>query len=159
VFFMVNVSELLTVYLLSKRPLQFENPIVNFKKEEIPSEFKEQYQFGCYNPILSYSGAYYHTQTSAGDVNRSSNSAFFNMNDVKKIFGPDGKGGYYKDHDWPLWPKTDADDFYKFIRFKQVVPLPLHVRVLNKVSLFVWILFLCGAVWILFSRFAKKPAL
>ena len=56
---------------------------------------------------------------------------YYNMHDVRLIGSVQATGGYYLTHKWPLWPKSDAATFEKFVNYKQVVDLPLWLKVVN----------------------------
>lgn len=81
----------------------------------------------------------------------SSDPKYYNMHDIRRLMGPEARGGYYVTHSWPLWPKTDAEEFEKFIRYKQVIPVPARLRVMNMISGGMWLFYLGGMV-IVFLR-------
>jgi len=67
---------------------------------------------------------------------------YYNMHDIRRLTSSEANGGYFLDHDWPLWPKTDSEEFEKFINFKQVVKLPAYIRILNFISGIVFVIYL-----------------
>ena len=79
-----------------------------------------------------------------------SKSGFYNMHDVRQLAGPAANGGYFLKNKWPLWPKGDKEAFEKFIRYKQVVSLPLYLRVINGVSFGAWVLYFAGIAAVIF---------
>jgi len=79
-------------------------------------------------------------------VYESSQAGYYNMHNIKLLFGPDTKKGYYMDHKWPLWPKSDKADFEKFIRYKQIFPLPDRLKFMNMVSMICWLIY--GILWL-----------
>lgn len=98
----------------------------------------QHHLFGCYDPILGYSNEFWKTQTVGGSVYGAVESNYYNMNDIKKMFGGNEEKGYFKTAAWPLWPKSDAEDFEKFVHFKQVMPLPAYFRWVGLISSFFW---------------------
>ena len=74
------------------------------------------------------------------------------MHDIRQLFGPQAKGGFYLKNPWPLWPRTDRADFEKFIRFKQVLSGHEWLTFFNKFSLIVWLIYLICFVLILKPR-------
>ncbi len=77
-----------------------------------------------------------------GTILDNANPEFFNMHDVRKLFGPEANGGYYVTHKWPLWPKKDLAEFEKFINYKQVVPFPPRLKVMIFICVIAWIIYL-----------------
>ena len=65
-----------------------------------------------------------------------------NMVDIRVLFGAAGKGGYFKDHTWPLWPASDREDLAKFLNFKQIMPISFRLQIINSVSAILWIVYL-----------------
>jgi len=80
----------------------------------------------------------------------SGQEGYYNMHDIKELFSPDKPKNYYMTHKWPLWPKTDQADFEKFIRYKQVYPLPFRLIVMNRISMFYWLVYMLLWLWIIF---------
>ncbi len=76
------------------------------------------------------------------------------MHDPRVLGSSLANKGYFYHHKWPLWPKADSAEFEKFIRYKQVVPLPTYLSITIKLSLICWIIFIAAffIVW-------KKPSL
>ncbi len=78
---------------------------------------------------------------------------YFNMNDVRRLAAPEANGGYYLNHPWPLWPRKDAQEFEKFINYKQVVTLPAWLKIMNIVSAFAWIIYLIFGLRMIVAAF------
>lgn len=83
-------------------------------------------------------------------------SQFYNMHDVRRLAGPEANNSYYMKHPWPLWPKEDSEQFEKFINYKQVIPLPPYLKILNRISFVAWLFYLILGVrlFIFKKRFA-----
>ena len=69
-----------------------------------------------------------------------------NMVDIRVLFGAAGKGGYFKDHTWPLWPASDREELLQFLNFKQIMPKPLRLQVINSFIAMIWIDYLTLAL-------------
>jgi hypothetical protein len=83
-------------------------------------------------------------------------SGFYNMHDVRRLAGPEAKGGYYLKHDWPLWPKADAAEFERFIHYKQVVPIPARLRAMNMISGLSWVAYVVFFLGLVIAGRRKK---
>ena len=94
---------------------------------------------GCYNPILGYTGASYHSQAVSGFILKENTRGFYNINDVRALFSPQGRTGIYRTEPWPLWPVADRKVLDDFLMFKQVNELP---------PMFFWIRIVCITGWI-----------
>ena len=94
---------------------------------------------GCYNLILGYTGASYHSQVVNGFILKENTSGFYNINDVRALFSPQGRTGIYRTEPWPLWPVADRKVLDDFLMFKQVNELP---------PMFFWIRIVCITGWI-----------
>ena len=94
---------------------------------------------GCYNPILGYTGASYHSQVVNDFILKENTSGFYNINDVRALFSPQGRTGIYRTEPWPLWPVADRKVLDDFLMFKQVNALP---------PMFFWIRIVCITGWI-----------
>ncbi len=79
----------------------------------------------------------------AKSVYDSGQEGYYNMHDIKVLFSKKADHGYFMKHKWPLWPKTDKADFEKFIRYRQVFPIPLHLRIMNIISMGCWVVYAC----------------
>ena len=78
----------------------------------------------------------------SGSIYDQPQQGYYNMHDVRRLGSKEADGGYFMKHQWPLWPRKDSAEFNRFINYKQVVPLPMELRILNKVSLMAWIVYL-----------------
>ena len=94
---------------------------------------------GCYNPILGYTGASYHSQAVSGFILKENTRGFYNINDVRALFSPQGRSGIYRTEPWPLWLVADRIVLDDFLMFKQVNELP---------PMFFWIRIVCITGWI-----------
>jgi len=74
------------------------------------------------------------------------------MHDVRQLACSEANNGLFLEVNWPLWPKTDSEEFTKFINYKQVVPLPWHLNVMNLISMLAWIAYLIYTIKILFQK-------
>ena len=99
-------------------------------------------RIGCYNPILGYTGGSYHSQVVNGLILEEKTKGFYNMNDVRALFSPQGRTGIYSSEPWPLWPVADRNVLDKFLMFKQVNDLP---------PIFFWIRVASIAGWVGFA--------
>ena len=68
----------------------------------------------------------------------------YNMNDVRRLASPEADHAFYMKHDWPLWPKKDKEEFERFINYKQVIQLPMRLRIMNIVSGLAWLGYLAA---------------
>src|SRR5204863_1216769 len=78
------------------------------------------------------------------------------LHDVRQLADSKANNGYFLTHDWPLWPKKDSDQYRDFINYKQVVVLPVYLRILNVVSAACWILFLIFFFIVSLKSISKK---
>ncbi len=81
---------------------------------------------------------------------------FYNMHDSRRLASSQADGAYYMKHPWPLWPKTDTADFQKFINFKQVIPLPLRLKIMLWVSSIAW--FIYGVCFLFVTKLRYRQA-
>ena len=115
-------------------------------------------RIGCYNPILGYTGGSYHSQVVNGLILEEKTKGFYNMNDVRALFSPQGRTGIYSSEPWPLWPVADRNVLDEFLMFKQVNDLP---------PIFFWIRVASIAGWVGFAvaivaagrAYLSKPAI
>ena len=94
---------------------------------------------GCYNPILGYKRENYHSQAVNGLILKENTRGFYNINDVRALFSPQGRTGIYRTEPWPLWPVADRKVLDDFLMFRQVNALP---------PMFFWIRIVCITGWI-----------
>ncbi len=126
-------------------------PAVKEFTQELPqpaTPLKEHYTSCALGCIFGYGNEYpkeisiKSSWTGGGDVSQEAALGYYNMHDVRKMFGAEGKGGYYLSNSWPLWPKTDAQEFDRYIHFKQVVPVSMRLKVMIFISAFAWLAYL-----------------
>jgi hypothetical protein len=89
-----------------------------------------------------------------GEIFKSPQPGYYNMHDVRLLASAKADDGYYYRHKWPLWPMKDKKELEEFIRLKQVVKIPNHLKWMNRLSLLAWIIFLSA-----FTIAARKPSL
>ena len=98
------------------------------------------WQMWCWDTLTGYQSEFNHSLAKGGPVFLQDDS--INMVDIRVLFGAAGKGGYFKDHTWPLWPASDREELAKFLNFKQIMPIPFRLQIINSVSAFLWIVYL-----------------
>ena len=82
-------------------------------------------------------------------IDLSPQEGYYNMHDARRIASSEANHGYFLDHAWPLWPRTDQAEFEKFINYKQIIKLPLYIRIMNKVSMGLWIIYVVAFLWLI----------
>ena len=141
----LNLGELGLVYnradiLSLEKPDVFSNTINSeeyFSQPVSPHSRNTGWQMWCWDTLTGYQSEFNHSLAKGGPVFLQDGS--INMVDIRAIFGAGGKGGYFKDHTWPLWPANDREDLEKFLNFKQIMPIPLRLQIINSVSAILWI--------------------
>ena len=149
IIFCLFICDFSIVYIVSGTWSPVKEPTVKLISMErvIAHEGPNQAIFGynrvgCYNPILGYTGASYHSQVVGGLVLEEKTKGFYNMNDVRALFSPQGRTGIYRSEPWPLWPVADRKVLDEFLMFKQVNELP---------PIFFWIRIVCITGWFGFA--------
>jgi len=144
----LNLGELGLVYnradiLSLEKPDFFANTINSdeyFSQPVSPHSMNTGWQIWCWDTLTGYQGEFYHSLAKGGPVFLQDGS--INMVDIRVLFGAAGKGGYFKDHTWPLWPASDREELEKFLNFKQIMPIPFRLQIINSVSAILWIVYL-----------------
>ena len=154
----LNLGELGLVYnradiLSLEKPDVFSNTINSeeyFSQPVSPHSRNTGWQMWCWDTLTGYQSEFNHSLAKGGPVFLQDGS--INMVDIRAIFGAGGKGGYFKDHTWPLWPANDREDLEKFLNFKQIMPIPLRLQIINSVSAILWIGYLTLILGVGFNR-------
>ena len=165
IVFCLLICDFAIVYIVSGTWSPVKEPTVKLISMErvIAHEGPNQAIFGynrvgCYNPILGYGGGSYHSQVVNGLILEENTKGFYNMNDVRALFSPQGRTGIYRSEPWPLWPVADRKVLDEFLMFKQVNELP---------PIFFWIRIACITGWVGFAvaivaavrAYLSKPAI
>ena len=111
----LNLGELGWVYssagfLAVEKPDLFANTINSeeyFSQPVSPHSMNTGWQMWCWDTLTGYQGEFNHSLAKGGPVFLQDGS--INMVDIRVLFGAAGKGGYFKDHIWPLWPASDRE--------------------------------------------------
>ena len=154
----LNLGELGLVYnradiLSLEKPDVFSNTINSeeyFSQPVSPHSRNTGWQMWCWDTLTGYQGEFNHSLAKGGPVFLQDGS--INMVDIRAIFGAGGKGGYFKDHTWPLWPASDREELEKFLNFKQIMPIPFRLQIINSVSAILWIGYLTLILGVGFNR-------
>ena len=154
----LNLGELGLVYnradiLSLEKPDVFSNTINSeeyFSQPVSPHSRNTGWQMWCWDTLTGYQSEFNHSLAKGGPVFLQDGS--INMVDIRAIFGAGGKGGYFKDHTWPLWPANDREDLEKFLNFKQIMPIPFRLQIINSVSAILWIGYLTLILGVGFNR-------
>ena len=141
----LNLGELGWVYssagrLAVEKPDLFANTINSekyFSQPVSPHSTNTEWQMWCWDTLTGYHHEFDHSMAEGGPVFLHDGS--INMIDIRVLFGAAGKGGYFKDHTWPLWPASDREELEKFLNFKQIMPIPFRLQIINNVSAILWI--------------------
>ena len=144
----LNLGELGLVYnradiLSLEKPDFFANTINSeeyFSQPVSPHSMNTGWQMWCWDTLTGYQSEFNHSLAKGGPVFLQDGS--INMVDIRVLFGAAGKGGYFKDHTWPLWPASDREELEKFLNFKQIMPIPFRLQIINSVSAILWIVYL-----------------
>ena len=144
----LNLGELGLVYnradiLSLEKPDFFANTINSeeyFSQPVSPHSMNTGWQMWCWDTLTGYQSEFNHSLAKGGPVFLQDDS--INMVDIRVLFGAAGKGGYFKDHTWPLWPASDREDLAKFLNFKQIMPISFRLQIINSVSAILWIVYL-----------------
>lgn len=150
---MLNLGELGWVYnragLLSlEKPDFFANTMNSeeyFAKPVLPHSSNTGWQMWCWDTLTGYQSEFYNSLAHGGPVFQEDGT--INMVDIRVLFGAAGKGGYFKDHPWPLWPAGDREELLRFLNYKQIMPVPLHLQVINSLSAVLWAFYLALALF------------
>lgn len=150
---MLNLGELGWVYnragLLSlEKPDFFANTMNSeeyFAKPVFPHSSNTGWQMWCWDTLTGYQSEFYNSLAHGGPVFQEDGT--INMVDIRVLFGAAGKGGYFKDHPWPLWPAGDREELLRFLNYKQIMPVPLHLQVINSLSAVLWAFYLALALF------------
>ena len=154
----LNLGELGLVYnradiLSLEKPEFFANTINSeeyFSQPQSPHSMNTGWQMWCWDTLTGYQGEFNHSLAKGGPVFLQDGS--INMVDIRVLFGAAGKGGYFKDHTWPLWPASDQEELEKFLNFKQIMPIPFRLQMINSVSAILWIGYLTLILGVGFNR-------
>lgn len=154
----LNLGELGLVYnradiLSLEKPDFFANTINSdeyFSQPVSPHSMNTGWQIWCWDTLTGYQGEFYHSLAKGGPVFLQDGS--INMVDIRVLFGAAGKGGYFKDHTWPLWPASDREELEKFLKFKQIMPISFRLQMINSVSAILWIGYLTLIFGVGFNR-------
>ena len=119
----------------------------------------------CWDTLTGYRAEFYNSWAHGGPVyeedgtmKRSHGGPVYeedgtiNTVDIRVLFGAAGKGGYFKDHPWPLWPAGDGEQLEKFLNFEQIMPVPLRLQVINSLSAILWVVYLTLALFVGVNR-------
>ena len=154
----LNLGELGLVYnradiLSLEKPDFFANTINSeeyFSQPVSPHSMNTGWQMWCWDTLTCYQSEFNHSLAKGGPVFLQDGS--INMVDIRVLFGAAGKGGYFKDHTWPLWPASDREELEKFLNFKQIMPIPFRLQMINSVSAILWIGYLTLILGFGFNR-------
>ena len=83
---------------------------------------------------------------------------YYNVLDVRKLFGSSGNNAFYFTHDWPLWPKADSAEFERYINYHQVIEIPRGLRLMNYLSALTWVAYFVVCIFVLLA-FSKSMTL
>ena len=144
----LNLGEIGWVYsraglLAVEKPDLFANTISSekyFSQPVSPHSRNTEWQKWCWDTLTGYRHEFDHSMAQEGAVFLQGRA--INMVDIRVIFGAAGKGGYFKGHTWPFWPASDREELEKFLNFKQIMPIPLRLQIINSVSAILWIVYL-----------------
>lgn len=151
---MLNLGELGMVYnragLLSlEKPEFFANTMNSeeyFSKPVFPHSSNTGWQMRCWDTLTGYQAEFNNSLAHGGPVFEEDGT--INMVDIRVLFGAAGKGGYFKHHTWPLWPGSDREELLQFLNYKQIMPKPLRLQVINSFSAMIWIVYLTLALFL-----------
>lgn len=158
---MLNLGELGMVYnragLLSLEMPDFISNTMNseeyFSQPVFPHSGNTRWQMWCWDTLTGYTGGYNHSLAHVGSIiryhiinSREPRGIAINMVDIRALFGEAGRVGYFKDHPWPHWPAPDRE-LVNFLNFKQIMPVPLRLQVINSLSAVVWAFYLTLALF------------
>ena len=154
----LNLGELGLVYnradiLSLEKPDVFSNTINSeeyFSQPVSPHSMNTGWQMWCWDTLTGYQSEFNHSLAKGGPVFLQDGS--INMVDIRVLFGAAGKGGYFKDHTWPLWPASDREELEKFLNFKQIMPIPFRLQMINSVSAILWIGYITLILGVGFNR-------
>ena len=154
----LNLGELGMVYnragVLVVEKLDFLANTMNseeyFPQPVFPHSSNSIWQMWCWDTLTGYTGGYNHSLAQFGPVYEEDGA--INMVDIRVLFGAAGKGGYFKDHTWPLWPAGDGEQLVKFLNFEQIMPMPLRLQVINSLSAILWVVYLTLALFMGVNR-------
>ena len=146
IIFFLLILDFSVVYIISGTWSPVTEPVVQLTKMESayayddpnPAFFDDR-RVACYNPILGYTAGSFHSQVGNGSILNENILGFYNINDVRALFSPQGRTGIYRTEPWPLWPVADRKVLDDFLMFKQVNELP---------PMFFWIRIVCITGWI-----------
>ena len=126
-----------------------------FSQPVFPHSSNTEWQMRCWDTLTGYRAEFYNSWAHGGPVyeedgttKRSHGGPVYeadgtlNMVDIRVLFGEAGKGGYFKDQPWPLWPAGDGEQLAKFLNFEQIMPVPLRLQVINSLSAMLWVVYL-----------------
>ena len=154
----LNLGELGMVYnraglLVVEKPDFVTNTMKSkeyFSQPVFPHSSNTGWQMWCWDTLTGYQSEFNHSLAKGGPVFLQDGS--INMVDIRVLFGAAGKGGYFKDHTWPLWPASDREELEKFLNFKQIMPIPFRLQMINSVSAILWIGYLTLILGFGFNR-------
>ena len=146
IIFILLILDFSVVYIISGTWSPVTEPVVQLTKMESayayddpnPAFFDDR-RVACYNPILGYTAGSFHSQVGNGSILNENILGFYNINDVRALFSPQGRSGIYRTEPWPLWLVADRIVLDEFLMFKQVNELP---------PMFFWIRIVCITGWI-----------
>ena len=162
-FIVLNLGELGMVYnraglLVMEKPDFVANTMESkdyFSQPVFPHSSNTVWQIRCWDTLTGYRAEFYNSWAHGGPVNEEDGTmkrsrggpvyeadGTINMVDIRVLFGAAGKGGYFKDHPWPLWPAGDGEQLVKFLNFEQIIPVPLRLQVINSLSAILWVAYL-----------------
>ena len=144
----LNLGELGMVYnraglLVVEKPDFVTNTMKSkeyFSQPVFPHSSNTGWQMWCWDTLTGYTGGYNNSLAHVGPVYEEDGT--INMVDIRVLFGAAGKGGYFKDHPWPLWPAGDGEQLVKFLNFEQIMPVPLRLQVINSLGAILWVVYL-----------------
>ena len=169
----LNLGELGMVYnraglLVAEKPDFVSNTMNSeeyFSQPVFPHSSNSSWQMRCWDTLTGYRAEFYNSWAHGGPVyeedgtmKRSHGGPVYeadgtiNMVDIRVLFGAAGKGGYFKDHPWPLWPAGDGEQLEKFLNFEQIMPVPLRLQVINSLSAILWVAYLALALFLGVNR-------
>ena len=154
----LNLGELGMVYnraglLVVEKPDFVSNTMnseVYFSQPVFPHSSNTGWQMWCWDTLTGYQSEFYRSLAHGGPVYEEDGT--INMVDIRVLFGAAGKGGYFKDHPWPLWPAGDKEQLVKFLKFEQIMPVPLRLQVINSLSAILWVVYLTLALFVGVNR-------
>ena len=169
----LNLGELGMVYnraglLVAEKPDFVSNTMNSeeyFSQPVFPHSSNSSWQMRCWDTLTGYRAEFYNSWAHGGPVyeedgtmKRSHGGPVYeedgtiNTVDIRVLFGAAGKGGYFKDHPWPLWPAGDGEQLEKFLNFEQIMPVPLRLQVINSLSAILWVVYLTLALFVGVNR-------